>query len=483
MEYPPGREVPGNVPAGADGQTSSAPSVALAVEAPTPDPPQPTSGRQGTLRGSGKLGTVPAAPVRSSVDACLEQIDRHDAAVRAWVSVDGDGARGTADALDARSRGGAPAAPLHGMPVALKDIFDAAGMVTASGAGEFAHRRVDRDAAAVAALRAAGAVVLGKTVTTQFAFADPSITRNPWNLDHTPGGSSSGSAAAVAAGMARAALGSQTIGSTIRPAGYCGVVGFKGTYGRISTEGVTPLAWSLDHVGIFARSVEDAARVYAVLAGDPAALPAPASGAGTPVHRRRLAVPRRWIDALAAGQIRAHLDDVAALLRNAGAAVEEVELPPSASRIETDGRLVLSVEAAAYHSRWFPEHAVEYSPRIRALVEAGFQEPATTYIRAHEARYQFRRDMSATFERYDALLLPSTPAPAPPLSEGTTGDPVFCAPWTFAGFPACALPSGLTPTGLPLSVQLVGPMAGDAGLLEVARWCEERLGFSGEPRL
>jgi len=422
---------------------------------------------------------VPLSSVRSSVDACLEKIDRYDAALRAWVIVDREEARRTADSLDAGAGGGRTRGPLHGIVVALKDIFDAAGMATTSGAPSFAHRKPHRDAPVVAALRTAGAVILGKTVTTEFAFADPSVTRNPWNLAHTPGGSSSGSAAAVAAGMARVALGSQTIGSTIRPAAYCGIVGFKGTYGRISTEGVTPLSWSLDHVGIFARSVDDAARVFSVLAGaQMAASAAPSVG---PTHPPRLAVPRAWVEAVASLEIRGHLDESMALLRRAGATVEDVALPPSAGRIEADGRLVLRVEAAAYHSRWFSEHAAEYGPRIRELIESGLPVAATEYIRAHEARYQFRRDMAAIFDRYDALLLPSAPTPAPPLSENTTGDPVFCAPWSFAGVPAIALPSGLTPGGLPLSVQLVAPVAADARLLEIAGWCETRLGFAAAP--
>lgn len=380
--------------------------------------------------------------------------------------------------------------PLLGLTVAVKDIFDAAGMATTSGAPSFAHRRPERDAPAVAALRSAGAVILGKTVTTEFAFADPSITRNPWNLEHTPGGSSSGSAAAVAAGMAHVALGSQTIGSTIRPAGYCGVVGFKGTYGRISTEGVTPLSWSLDHVGIFARSVEDAAQVYSILAGDHAAVShsatkpsASPSAQGSPRRSNppRFSVPRAWVESVATPGIRAHLDEIAELLRRAGGVVEEITLPPSGPRIETDGRLVLRVEVAAYHSRWFPEHAAEYAPKIKELIESGLHVPAIDYIRAHEARYRFRREMGSIFSRYDALLLPSAPAPAPALSENTTGDPVFCAPWSFAGLPSIALPSGITPGGLPLSVQLVGAANTDAQLLDLARWCEGRLGFNAAP--
>jgi len=446
--------------------------------------------RQGDTWAPGNLGTVPRRSARSAVDTCLAQIDRHDGVVRAWVAIDREGARRAADALDAGAHAGSPPGPLHGMPVALKDIFDVAGWPTTSGAAPFAHRLPEHDAPAVSRLRAAGAVILGKTVTTEFAFADPSITRNPWNPEHTPGGSSSGSAAAVAARMADAALGSQTIGSTIRPAAYCGIVGFKGTYGRITTEGVTPLAWSLDHVGIFARSVDDAARVFVALAGEPdagadepAAPPVTPGGPGAPPSPPRFAVPRAWVRSLAAPEVQTHLDEVLAVLRRAGAHVEDIELPPSASRIDADGRLVLRVEAAAYHSRWFPQHASEYGRKIRALVESGQAVTATAYVHAHETRSAFRREMSAVFQDHDVLLLPAAPSTAPPLSEETTGDPVFCAPWTFAGFPALALPSGLSARGLPLSTQLVGPVAGDARLLEVGRWCEAHFRFTAAPPL
>lgn len=414
------------------------------------------------------------------VEACLERVARHDPGLRAWVHVDRDGALEQARALDAEARAGRIRGPLHGVPVALKDIFDAAGLVTTSGGGSFAHRRADRDAHCVGLLRQAGAIILGKTVTTPFAFADPSSTRNPWSLDHTPGGSSSGSASAVAARMVPLALGSQTIGSTVRPAAYCGIVGLKGTWGRISTEGVTPLSWSLDHVGIFARTVEDAALVFSVLAEprDPER-PSPDGPPSPP----RMGIPRRLVEAHATPPVRAHLDEVAAAFRRAGASVEDVDLPASAARIFDVGRLILRVEAAAYHRRWFPRHAADYPPRIRELVETGGTVSAVDYVAANEGRYQFRRDMYEAFERCDVLLLPPAPAPAPPLSEGTTGDPVLCAPWTFGGFPSIGLPSGLSREGLPLGIQLVAPMVAEQRLFEAARWCESVLEVEDAPSL
>src|SRR3989475_2551724 len=199
-----------------------------------------------------RIGRGTLSPV-ALVEACLERIGALDATVQAWVHVDAKGALAAARLAEhAAVRG-----PLHGIPVAVKDIFDVAGLPTTAGAPPFAHRRPDEDAASDALLRAAGAIVLGKTHTTQFAYRDPAPTRNPWNLAPTPGGSSSGSAAAVAARMVPLALGSQTVGSTLRPAAYCGIVGYKGVHGAIATDGVVPLAWSLDHVGVFARSVAD----------------------------------------------------------------------------------------------------------------------------------------------------------------------------------------------------------------------------------
>src|SRR3989449_5525859 len=211
-----------------------------------------------------RAGTV--SPVEL-VDACLARIRALDAELRAWAHVDGSVAPATARDRLAEARAGKLRGPLHGVPVGVKDIFDVAGMPTTGGAKPFAHTRPGADAAAVARLRAAGAIILGKTVTTEFAYRDPAPTRNPWNRAHTPGGSSAGSAAAIAARMVPLALGSQTVGSVLRPAAYCGVVGFKGAHGLVPVGGVIPLAWSLDHVGVLARSVADAALAMGVLAG------------------------------------------------------------------------------------------------------------------------------------------------------------------------------------------------------------------------
>lgn len=405
------------------------------------------------------------------VRACLERIRARDGALRAWVHVDEAGALAAAEEREAEARAGRIRGPLHGVPLGVKDIIDVAGLPTAAGARPWAHRRPGADAACVARLRAAGAVVLGKTATTEFAYRDPAPTRNPWNPGHTPGGSSAGSAAAVAARMVPLALGSQTVGSVLRPAAYCGVVGFKPTYGLVPVEGVIPLAWSLDHIGAFARHVEDVAVTFSVLAAQEVE---PGE-----VSRPRLALPPEVL-ADVAPDVAAHLTAVAARLAAEGAEVVEVKLPSSYASIREAGMAVLEVEAATYHEPMFRAHAAEYGREIRALVETGLARSGTAYVRAQRARRAFRDEVMGLLRGYDALLVPTAPTPAP-AGLTSTGDASCCAPWTYAGVPAITLPSGLAPSGLPYAVQLVQAAGASARLLAVARWCERVLGFRAAP--
>jgi Asp-tRNA(Asn)/Glu-tRNA(Gln) amidotransferase A subunit family amidase len=360
---------------------------------------------------------------------------------------------------------------LQGVPVGVKDIVDVAGMPTTGGARPFAHTQPGTDAPAVARLRDAGAIVLGKTVTTEFAYRDPAPTRNPWNQGHTPGGSSAGSAAALAARMAPLALGSQTVGSVLRPAAYCGVVGFKGTHGLVPVAGVIPLAWSLDHVGVLTRSVDDAALAMSVLAGralDVASVSAP-----------RLALAPELL-ARASQEVASHVQAVADAFVRAGATVAKVELPASFRGIHAAGLTVLEVEAAAYHAPMFAKHAADYSQHMRSLVETGLRHAATTYVDANRARLQFREDVMPLLAAHDALLCPTAPAPAP-AGLGSTGDGSLCAPWSSAGVPAISLPSGIAASGLPHAIQLVQAAGASSRLLGVAAWCERVLAFSQAP--
>jgi Asp-tRNA(Asn)/Glu-tRNA(Gln) amidotransferase A subunit family amidase len=405
------------------------------------------------------------------VEACVTKIRAVDGELNAWAHVDAAGAFATAREREAEARAGRLRGVLHGVPVGVKDIFDVAGMPTTGGARAFAHTRPTVDAAAVARIRAAGAIIIGKTVTTEFAYRDPAPTRNPWNLGHTPGGSSAGSAAAVAARMVPAALGSQTVGSVLRPAAYCGVVGFKGTHGMIPVAGVIPLAWSLDHVGVLTRSVDDAALVMSVMAGRELAQ----GGVSAP----RLAIAPE-LSAGASRETAAHLEAVADAFARAGATVSKIELPASFRELAAAGLTVLEVEAAAYHEPAFGRHANDYSPEMRNLIEAGLRVSATAYVRANHARLAFREDVMPLLAAHDALLSPTAPTPAP-VGLGSTGDGSLCAPWSNAGVPAITLPSGIGSSGLPHAIQLIQAAGASNRLFAVAAWCERVLAFTQAP--
>jgi aspartyl-tRNA(Asn)/glutamyl-tRNA(Gln) amidotransferase subunit A len=406
------------------------------------------------------------------VEACLARVRARDTELQAWAHVDADGALAAARERDAEASAGRPRGPLHGVPLGIKDIFDVAGMPTTAGAAAFAHTRPSRDSTAVARLRAAGAIMLGKTHTTQFAYRDPAPTRNPWNGAHTPGGSSSGSAAAVAARMVPGAIGSQTVGSILRPAAYCGVVGLKGPHGLVPLGGVVPLAWSLDHAGPFARSVADAVLLLTVLADhrvEPLETTAP-----------RLAIGRQLFDR-AEPALRNHLDLVVRQLDAAGARVTELTLPAPFAEIHAAGQVVLEVEAATYHQATFAKYASDYGAGMAEMVARGLTRPATEYVAANRARLAFREAMLPLLEAHDALLSPTAPGPAP-AGLGWTGDASLCAPWSSAGVPSLTLPSGVDEAGLPLALQLVQAPSGLARLLGAAAWCERALGFAARPR-
>ena len=407
------------------------------------------------------------------VEACLSRVRALEPEVLAWAHVDADGALAAARERDAEAKAGRPRGPLHGVPVGIKDIFDVAGMPTTAGAREFAHTRPTRDSGAVARLRTAGAVILGKTHTTQFAYRDPSPARNPWNRAHTPGGSSSGSAVAVSARMVPGAIGSQTVGSILRPAAFCGVVGLKGPYGHVPVDGAVPLAWSLDHAGPFARSVDDAALLFGVLADrvvEPAAVQAP-----------RLAVGRQLFDR-AEPELRRHLDALVERLAAAGARVTELSLPPAFTEILAAGTVVLEVEAATYHQPAFAKHADDYGSGMREMLQTGLKRPATEYVTADRERRAFRAAMIPLLEAHDALLSPTAPGVAP-AGLGWTGDASLCAPWSSAGVPSISVPTGVDAAGLPLALQLVQAPAGVERLLGAAAWCERVAGFTARPRL
>ncbi|CAB3795968.1 amidase [Paraburkholderia fynbosensis] len=372
-------------------------------------------------------------------------------------------------------------APLAGVPVAVKDVIDTADMPTEFNSAAYKGRRPEHDAWVVARLRAAGASILGKTVTTEFAWRNPGPTVNPWNSAYTPGGSSSGSAAAVAAGIVPLAFGTQTQGSVIRPAAYCGIVGFMPTYGAIARTGVLPLAWSLDHVGLFARRVADIAYTLKLVSGtdtsDPhvshIALKADRPGG------RRIGVLRRQVGGAVEPAQQAALEGLATRLARDGAEIVTVDLPAELFETPAYALQLMSVEAAITHGNLVDRTPELVSAPMRGLIEEGRALHATTYarIKAWQVPMALRFDAwLAQTMGLDALLV----APAtgePPRGLEFTGDASFCAPWTYLGVPAVTVPVGFGPAGLPLGAQLVGAAHGDAQLLALAEWVEARAGW------
>jgi aspartyl-tRNA(Asn)/glutamyl-tRNA(Gln) amidotransferase subunit A len=424
------------------------------------------------------------------VEDCLKRIEAVEPTLQAWVTLDRQGALAAARRCEQALQRGEPVGALGGVPVGLKDIFYTAGMHTTAGSRVYANFVPTYDATAVVRLKEAGAVILGKTVTTEFATADPSPTRNPWNTAHTPGGSSSGSAAAVAARMLPAALGSQTGGSTLRPAVYNGIVGLKPTYGRISRYGVIPVSWCLDHVGILVRSVEDAALVLQTIAGhdahDPGSLSQPIGNYVAAVQQAerppRLGLVRQFFCEQAEAETRQHTEAVAEQLVRAGATVREVALPASFATVLAAQRMIMRVEAAAFHAEMFATQRQQYGPKLRATIETGLVIPGVEYLRAQRLRRLFQDELPQMFRDVDVLLTPGAPAPAPQ-DLSTTGDARFQSPWTYAGVPALALPSGLSQHGMPLGIQLIAPAREEERLLRAARWCETALGVTLMPPL
>jgi aspartyl-tRNA(Asn)/glutamyl-tRNA(Gln) amidotransferase subunit A len=421
-------------------------------------------------------------------EACLKRIEALEPILKAWATLDAEGAMAAAQRCEQALQRGEVAGLLCGVPIGLKDIFYTAGLRTAAGSRVYADFVPTYDATSVVRLQQAGAIRLGKTITTEFATADPSPTRNPWNPAHTPGGSSSGSAAAVAARMIPVALGSQTGGSTLRPAAYNGIVGLKPTYGRISRYGVIPVSWCLDHVGILVRSVEDAALVLQVLAAydahDPGSLAEAVGNYTTAVqqadHPPRIGVLREFFAETADAETRQHTEAVVTHLSRASAAVREVALPASFGSVLAAHRVIMQVEAAAFHDKMFLAQREQYGPKLRESIELGCVIPGVEYLRAQRLRRLFQEEVAQMFSDVDVLLTPATPAPAP-RDLTTTGDARFQSPWTYAGVPTIAIPSGRSQDGMPLGVQLIAPARQEARLLQAARWCEATLNVTLTP--
>jgi Asp-tRNA(Asn)/Glu-tRNA(Gln) amidotransferase A subunit family amidase len=418
------------------------------------------------------------------IEACLARIKETDARVQAWTFLDPNYALQQARAADEQRLSGQVIGPLHGVPVGIKDIFDTADMPTENSSVIYAGRTPSRDSTVVAMLRAAGAIILGKTVTTEFAYFAPGKTRNPHNPEHTPGGSSSGSAAAVAANMVPLAIGSQTNGSTIRPAAYCGVIGFKPTHGLISRHGALALSRTLDQVGLFANSVEDVALLAEQIVGhdenDPntrprARVPFTNTAAEEPPLAPMFAFIKtpHWESADEDTR-----EGFAEIIEQLGSQVEEVELFPSASEAWQWHQTIMSAEMAHNLEREWTNGRDRLSEQLRAQIERGHEVQAADYLRALSRIAPVHESFVELFEqRYDAILTPAA-AGAAPKGLLSTGDPAFCTLWTLCGMPAISLPLLQSANGLPIGVQLVGPRYDDARLLRTARWLAAQIATS-----
>ena len=391
------------------------------------------------------------------------RFEAREPSIHAFLPEEGrfDRLREEAHGLGARFPGAGDRPPLFGVLVGVKDIFHVSGWPTRAGSRLPAEALAGPEAESVSRLKAAGALMLGKTVTTEFAHFMPGPTRNPHNLEHTPGGSSSGSAAAVAAGLCELALGTQTIGSIIRPAAFCGVVGLKPTFGRISTRGVIPLAPSLDHVGCLAADVATAARAARVLYT--------AWGVAHSSRRGVFGIPEGpYLDRVTSGTAR-WFEDVCAALSDSGYELRRVAAMADFEAIRERHAIILAGEAARVHASWFRDHAPLYGEKTADLIRRGQSVTREQLDAALAGRAAFRDALRRRMEDtgIDGWICPSAPGPAPRGLE-STGDPVMNLPWTHAGLPAVGLPAGTDRTGLPMGLQVVAGWNADEWLLRQA---------------
>ena len=397
------------------------------------------------------------------VRANLFAIEAREDDVQAWVHVDAENAIASAKAMDAVG----PKGPLFGLPVGFKDVIDTADMPTEYGSDIYPGYRPDVDAACVALVKEAGGVVFGKAVTTEFAFVNPNKTRNPHNLAHTPGGSSSGSAAAVAANMVPLAFGTQTGGSVIRPASFCGVVGYKPSIGQFSYAGVKLLARSLDTLGAFARGAADLALLRAALLG----VPADVQARSTPPRIAFCETPW-WEHADTSSQ--SSVKGAADRISNAGGGVETLALPAHFAALEQANFTIMVYEGRRSLAHEFMRHEDLLSEKLKGLMATGLDISFSEYRQAIDLSDQCRLEFAALTESYDAVLVPSAVGEAPKGFD-TTGDALFNRPWTTIGIPCITIPNTTGRNGLPVGIQLISGYGTDENLISVADWVEGAL--------
>lgn len=417
------------------------------------------------------------------VQALLARIESTELQVQAWEALDAEGALATAKLLESRRRERHSLGILYGLPVGLKDVFHVRGLPTTANFEPYRGQVAGEDSGVAQHLREAGAIILGKTVTVQFASGPGSPkTRNPWNLNLSPGGSSSGSGAAVGARHVPAAIGTQTGGSTLRPAAFCGVVGFKPTFGRISRYGLFPVSWTLDHPAVIARSVADAALLLQALARHDERDPYSArqgtedfvAAASAPSHPPRLGLVLDLVER-AEPPVREAALAASQRLANAGAEVREVRLPFDVDLILSVWYLICVPEQAAVQAEQHARLADYYYPKLRADIEVGQLLPAAAHLQAKRLQRRLREKMADMVGSFDALIAPTAPSLPKDPSMGT-GDPSFQKVWTLFGFPIVSVPTMLSSDRLPHGIQIVGGLFREQHLLQVASWCESVLG-------
>jgi Asp-tRNA(Asn)/Glu-tRNA(Gln) amidotransferase A subunit family amidase len=422
----------------------------------------------------GRLSAVELA------QACLDRVGEVEDQVQAWTFLDPQHVLAQAERADDWRRHGKPLPPLHGVPIGIKDIFDTGDMPTEFGSPIHAGRTPRQDAACVARLRAAGAVIMGKTVTTEFAYFHPGKTRNPHDPERTPGGSSSGSAAAVAAGMVPGAIGSQTNGSVIRPASFCGVVGYKPTHGLIPRSGALLLSRALDHVGVFARTIEDAALLAQCMAGhhedDPDTRPIAVPPLVDVARQEPPLAPRfAFVKTAVWDQSEQDTrDGLAALLEKLGDAAQEVDLTASTQPMHDLHAIIMQVEMAENLRPELTRARDKLSAPLLELLDKGTARLAVEYRRALDRAGPMADALESVFDEFDAIITPAAAGEAP-VGRTATGSPVFCTIWSYLGTPAITLPLLQGSNGMPIGVQLVGKRGNDARLLRTARWLVQHL--------
>jgi aspartyl-tRNA(Asn)/glutamyl-tRNA(Gln) amidotransferase subunit A len=421
--------------------------------------------------------------------ACLARINQFNPALNAFITITAESALVQAREAEAEVMRGKWRGPLHGIPIALKDLFDTAGVKTTAGSGVFKDRIPMEDAEVVRRLKAAGAVLLGKTNMHEFAFGGTSIVsyfgavHNPWELSHISGGSSGGSAAALAAGLCYGALGSDTAGSVRLPASICGIVGLKPTYGLVSIRGVIPLSWSLDHVGPMARTVADTALLLQVIAGydekdttsEQMNVPEYAQAIGAKVSSLRIGAPREFFFADLDPEIDAAIKEALSVLTKLSAGVRDVVLP--ANNMETLRDVVRAAEAYAYHREFVTKTPELYQPLTLKRIQAGANVTTPAYIQGRRDLAQVRRTAAKWLESVDVLVTPTLPIPPAAISDPHADDILpevrNTSPFDVNGWPAISVPCGFTGHGLPIGLQIIGPNGGESIVFQLAHAYEQ----------